>query len=113
VLSQSDSPVDQAISDFTEVGIEADYLVITETGLDRRLMNVHAPLRAFLKKYRIHDYEQQGSRRRDQGREAPLKTVTADGILDRRISFHRPKPKPQSGVAHGDPRAWMLVTRCR
>ena len=79
---------------------DVTYLVPTDTGLRKSIMDATASIRAYLKDVGFHDYEEQG-----QG--VAAKSVRQAVILDdhdatdTRVSLYRPETKS------GDPRIWI------
>jgi hypothetical protein len=101
MLTGADFPIEQAIKSFATFGVEAAYLVPTETGLEKSIMDAHVGLRAFLWDRRLHDYVTQS-----QGQESkvilPITVVLPDRTEIRKLSLYRPTTK------NGDPRVWLL-----
>ncbi|UWX03664.1 hypothetical protein H1235_12650 [Pseudoxanthomonas sp. NC8] len=58
MLSAADVDIPEVIRYFTRRGIEATFLVPTETGL-KSIMDATAPVRVFLKQAGIHDFDEQ------------------------------------------------------
>ncbi len=91
----------------TTKGIEVALLEPTETGLSKSIIDATQSLRYLLKRWKIHDYDQQ-----KQGPEN--KNVISANLLDifnlfpSKVSLYRPQTK------NGDPRIWFsgLVSYC-
>ncbi len=79
-------------------GIDYGLLAITETGLNKSIMDAVAPLREYFILNHYHDYMQQ-----EQGviEKKPAKLIVDGLILDTQVSLYRPKTKK------GDPRIWI------
>jgi hypothetical protein len=82
-----------------ESGLDSALLFLTETGLHKSILDATGPVRDFLRKAGIHDYESQ--------KQGEQHKVRPDGIIYQRgqpnkikISLYRPKTKK------GDPRIW-------
>jgi len=100
MLSQSDTPIDQAIRFFSGYGRSASYFVPTETGLGKAIVDATDSLRNFFQAELIHDYAKQSQG--NEGKELhPINIITPQGPLETQISFYRPKTKK------GDPRFWI------
>lgn len=80
--------------------IEFAFLLPTETGLGKSIMDAISPLRSYLLRKEIHDYAEQ-----DQGQQYKVKiaaTIAAkSGIKSSTASLYRPNTK------NGDPRIWF------
>jgi len=88
------------MSELSKFGVEAAYIVPTETGLSKNILDAHEGFRNFLKRNQIHDYEMQSK--------GPDSKVTLEGyFLDTqnyvktKITLYRPETKS------GDPRIWF------
>ena len=100
MLSLSDVNIEHYFRVFANVGVPVAFLVPTQTGYQKSIMDATAPVRELLKNSNIHNYEQQG-----QGPEekALIKSyfVFADKLQETVASLYRPKTKK------GDPRIWF------
>lgn len=100
MLSNADVDLAEKISDLADFGVEAGYLVPTETGLIKSIMDAHESLRAYLASEGIHNFESQG-----QGPEykviLPCKVLGERGWIPSKVSLYRPNTKS------GDPRIWI------
>lgn len=80
--------------------IEFSIIQVTETGLRKSILDATTPLRVYLKRFNIHDYEYQG-----QGQECKkgVKTtiITVEKPIETVTSLYRPQTKK------GDPRFWV------
>jgi hypothetical protein len=101
MLSSSDFDVTEAIRFFNEYLVEVSFLVPTQTGLKKNILDATSPLRNYLKQKGIHEYEDQL-----QGKEGKkIKKsffVTESSYIPTDVSFYRPKAKGKDG----DPRIW-------
>ncbi len=99
MLELSDRNIAHVIEALASFGLEAGYLVPTETGLAKSILDAHAGLRSYLKSNNFHDYQAQ-----DQGsigkRIVDGFYVTPDGLKSSQVSLYRPETKT------GDPRIW-------
>ena len=84
----------------TKYQVSLSLIEPTETGLKKSIMDATSPVRLFLKKEGIHDYEiqKQGS---DNKVIYPVKIYYHSKILKSKASFYRPLTKK------GDPRIWF------
>lgn len=100
MLGSSDFPIETALEFFTTRGIEAGFLVPTETGLQKSIMDAHGALRSFLFDVGVHDYAAQVK--------GPDNKVIVDAVVlgafeakRTQVSLYRPQTKD------GDPRIWI------
>jgi hypothetical protein len=100
VLARSDRPIDEVIRVLAGIGVEAGYLVPTETGLDNSILDAHSQLKDYFRREGLHDYEAQG---RGVGGKVVLQGwfVGAGDLVGTQVSLYRPDSKK------GDPRIWM------
>lgn len=103
MLSESDFSIDEAIKVFASFGIEAAYVVPTQTGFEKSILDAHKSVRALFKFHGVHDFEAQGLGADEFGRNIPISYLTEDGVLERQLSLYRPKTKS------GDPRMWTNI----
>jgi hypothetical protein len=100
MLSLANRPIEDAIRFFAKFGVEGGYVVPTQTGLAKAIMDAHATLREYLLGIGYHDFSTQA-----QGPVAkvrrPVKVLTLGGWEDQFVSLYRPKTKS------GDPRIWI------
>ena len=100
MLSKSDIPLSDLIKLLTSFNTEAGYLVPTETGMAKSILDAHGTLRSYLAQNKIHDFEAQG-----KGIEAKvteeINVITPNEIVTTKLSLYRPETK------HGDPRLWI------
>jgi len=83
-----------------KLDIEFAFLLPTETGLSKSIMDAISPLRSYLLRKRVHDYSEQG-----QGQQYKVEiaaTIASNsGIKSSTASLYRPNTKK------GDPRIWF------
>lgn len=98
MLSISDTDISDVSLKILEQGYEVGFLVPTQTGLDKSILDAHQALRAFLARVGIHDYQQQ-----EQGVKKRIVAhfVTKDNKYEKTVSLYRPETKT------GDPRIWI------
>lgn len=100
MLERADRPIEEVIRALADKGVEAGFLVPTETGLSKSIMDAHGQLRDYLRREGLHDYEDQA-----KGPDAKVVIrawhVTPEGIVAARASLYRPETKG------GDPRIWI------
>ena len=100
MLSAADVPIQGVLRYFTQRGIEVAFLVPTETGMAKSIMDATTAVRAFLKNAGIHDFDTQ-----PQGQEnkklVPTQIITCQGLHRTETSLYRPSTKK------GDPRIWV------
>jgi hypothetical protein len=100
MLQNSDVDLTDKISDLASEGIEAGYLVPTDTGLNKSIMDAHESLRAYLRATNFHDFDLQ-----EQGPESKVvkscQILSERGWVPSKVSLYRPNTKS------GDPRIWI------
>jgi hypothetical protein len=100
MLGTSDRNVSEVEHFFESRHIAAGYLVPTETGLAKSIMDAHQQLRSFFRHVGLHDYELQ-----EKGQEAKIKIKTflvhCNEMTETYTSLYRPLTKL------GDPRLWI------
>ena len=100
MLTSANIDVAETLQQFKERGIAVGFIVPTETGLTKSIMDAHDSLRRFLMKHGVHDYENQR-----QGTENkklfPTLLFSNNEILETSTSLYRPETKS------GDPRIWI------
>ena len=102
MLAKSDFELNKAIRFFNSYAINASFIVPTEVGLGKSIMDATSQLRIFLKENNIHDYEGQA-----QGSEGKVIKdsyfVEELQLTTSKTSFYRPVTKGRGG----DPRIWF------
>lgn len=100
MLERSDTSISDALKAFNACDMEVGFIVPTETGLKKSILDATASVRQYLHDFRYHDYGQQRS-----GPDAKIvKTaylVYPDRIEEASVSMYRPETK------NGDPRIWF------
>ena len=100
MLSASNLDVTEVLHTFSGVGIDCTFLVPTETGLEKAIMDATGSLRRYLQDEGIHDFGSQG-----QGPEHKKlvdAVIFSKGIhVETTASLYRPNTK------NGDPRIWF------
>ena len=100
MLTSANIDVAETLQQFKDRGIPVGFIVPTETGLTRSIMDAHDSLRRFLIKNGIHNYndQKQGT---DNKKVIPTVLFSANVVLETRTSLYRPETKS------GDPRIWI------
>ena len=100
MLNRSDTDIKTVVSYLAKYSIEGGYLVPTQTGLEKSILDAHESLRKFLKQGNYHDYSEQG-----QGGESKVIKkaffLNESGWNETSVSMYRPMTKT------GDPRIWI------
>ena len=89
------------LSLMNSAGLDSALLFVTETGLNKSILDATEPMRRFFCKHGVHDYYSQ-----DKGPEHKVIseiTIHSGGQRTAPISFYRPKTKD------GDPRFWVSM----
>jgi hypothetical protein len=100
MLIRSDTDIKAVVSYLAKYSIEGGYLVPTQTGLDKSILDAHEGLRKFLKQSNFHDYATQGQ----GGENKVIKKgfiLGESGWNETSVSMYRPTTK------NGDPRIWI------
>jgi hypothetical protein len=100
MLSAADVSIPDVLRYFTQQGIEVAFLVPTETGMKKSIMDATAPVRDFLKRAGIHDFDTQ-PQGQDHKQLIRTTVVTCAGLHRTETSLYRPVTK------QGDPRIWV------
>lgn len=100
MLDKADRPIEEVIRVLAALGVEAGYLVPTQTGLEKCILDAHAQLRDYLRREGLHDY---GSQALGSGGKATIHAwhVGASDTVAAQASLYRPEAK------NGDPRIWV------
>ena len=100
MLNRSDTDIKAIVSYLAKFSVEGGYLVPTQTGLEKSILDAHEALRKFLKQNHYHDYAVQG-----QGSENKIIKkaffLNETGWVETSVSMYRPTTKT------GDPRIWI------
>jgi hypothetical protein len=97
MLSNSDIPIIDVIKKLASKGVEAGYLVPTETGMKKSILDAHLSLRNYFAQKKIHDFDSQ-SQGKDSKVVMDITLVKADSLIKTQMSLYRPETKT------GDPR---------
>jgi MvaI/BcnI restriction endonuclease family len=100
MLHSSNFPIEVALAECTKMGLSVGFLVPTETGLNKSIMDAHAELRAFLSTSGIHDFAEQG-KGTDSKKTIPANFILGPQTIKTKVSLYRPETK------NGDPRIWI------
>jgi hypothetical protein len=97
MLSKADIPIIDVIKKLASKGIEAGYLVPTETGMKKSILDAHLSLKNYFSQKGIHDFDNQ--RQGKNSKEVvDIFLVGADSLTKTKMSLYRPESKS------GDPR---------
>jgi hypothetical protein len=100
MLSQANLSVPDTLGQFKDRGISVGFLVPTETGLSKSIMDAHEGLRTYLKAKGAHDFDTQ--LQGNENKKSIRTFLLADGkTLETKTSLYRPESKS------GDPRIWV------
>lgn len=100
MLKKSDTSTDRFLSLFADLGVPVAFLVPTETGYNKSIMDATATVRELLLNSNVHNYDAQL-----QGPDAKVKVrsffVCTNNLIETEASLYRPITKK------GDPRIWF------
>jgi hypothetical protein len=100
MLAKSDRDISEVVDTLAAFNLEAGYLVLTKTGLEKSICDAHESFRSFLKSKGIHDFSKQklgpGNKKI-----VPIYLILKDELVALNMSLYRPKTKK------GDPRVWV------
>ena len=100
MLNRSDTNIKEVVSYLAQFSIEAGYLVPTQNGLEKSILDAHESIRKFLAQNKFHDYSKQGQGSQNK----VIKTgylLMGTHWVETAISLYRPNTKS------GDPRIWI------
>lgn len=100
MLTKSDTPIDNVVAVLATYGVEAGFVVPTDTGLSKSILDAHDGLRRFLKAKSVHDFDTQ-KQGLDNKKEVSVRLVLPNQFDNRLLSLYRPQTKS------GDPRMWI------
>jgi hypothetical protein len=103
MLGKADIKISEALAAFAEFGVDPCFIVPTETGMTKSIMDAHQGLRRFLIDHGIHNFETQGLGAQENGVKYQVKLVKGSTVLAQELSLYRPKTK------QGDPRLWTNI----
>jgi len=98
MLSTSDINISYASSKILNSGYDVSFLVPTETGLNKSILDAHESLRSFFKRNGLHDYQ---SQKQGDKKYVEAEFITSQKTFSVKVSLYRPKTK------NGDPRIWI------
>jgi len=100
MLSSSDTDIQEVSSAILNQGYDVAFLVPTQTGLKKSILDAHKSVNSLFKRTGIHDYslQKQGS---DNKVQLESCFITKDDVLSKTVSLYRPNTKK------GDPRIWI------
>ncbi|KZN62890.1 hypothetical protein N473_18415 [Pseudoalteromonas luteoviolacea CPMOR-1] len=100
MLAKADVDINSIKSMFFNLGISPSWLVPTETGLKKSILDAHSGIVSYFFSTGLHDFSSQ-----KQGQAykklIPTKLVTKDKFIETTTSLYRPETKK------GDPRMWI------
>ncbi len=92
--------IEEILPIFSEIGLDVSFLIPTQTAFNKGIMDATIPVRDFLTRNKLHDYETQV-----QGKEGkifiPITYLFQNKVMESQASLYRPKTKK------GDPRIWF------
>lgn len=100
MLERADRPIEGVLRAFAAQGTEVGFLVPTETGLAKSIMDAHGELRDYLRRTGLHDFGRQ-AKGPDAKVVMPAMHVGAEAMEGATVSLYRPEAKD------GDPRIWI------
>lgn len=100
MLSKSDISIDFIQSDLISHGINPAFLVPTELGLKKSILDAHLELKKFLSDNNLHDFEAQAKGSANK-KVLPVNLIEKDSVKKSSISLYRPDSKG------GSPRLWI------
>jgi len=100
MLSKSDSSIIEAEKLISELGFDHAFLVTTENGLNKSILDAHESLRLFFEKSGLHFYDKQ-KKGPDNKIVLDCYFVNQNNFQKTSISLYRPETKL------GDPRLWV------
>ena len=98
MLKGSDTNIEKVSTAILNAGYDVAFLVPTDTAMTKSIMDAHGSVRAFLRRNKLHDYDEQA--------QGPKHYITAQYVTskftyERKVSLYRPETKK------GDPRIWI------
>jgi len=98
MLANSDTNIEDVASLILGQNYDVAFLVPTETGLKKSILDAHHSIRALFEREQFHDYENQ---KQGDIRKITANFITASEIYEKTVSLYRPNTK------QGDPRIWV------
>ena len=100
MLSIANIDVLNTLSVFKKYGVRVSFIVPTNTGLKKSIMDATEDIRLFLKDAGIHNYINQSKGKENKIiKECTL--ITGNDSIETKVSLYRPETKD------GDPRIWI------
>ena len=100
MLKAFDFDLEPFIPIFSKLELDVAFLTPTETAYNKAIIDAIIPVRDFLKRNNLHDYEKQGQGPENK-KKLPAFFVTDEELIETKASLYRPKTKK------GDPRIWF------
>ena len=100
MLNRADTEIKQIVSYLARYSLEGGYIVPTETGLEKSILDAHESLRKFLQQQKFHDYATQGQGPEDKVVKKGF-ILNGSNWVETSISMYRPTTKS------GDHRIWI------
>jgi len=100
MLANSNIDITETLSVFRNKGLQVSFIVPTETGLKKSIMDATQPFRDFLSNTGIHNFDKQ---KQGTANKKIIETIliSKDNFLQTKTSLYRPETKS------GDPRIWI------
>ena len=100
MLSKSDTNVADVISVFQNLNIDCCFIVPTDTGIKKSILDATFQVKNFLKEQNYHDFENQ-SQGTNSKKIKECFFLDNPGLIKSKVSLYRPSTK------NGDPRIWF------
>ena len=100
MLSKSDTNVADVISVFQNLNIDCCFIVPTDTGIKKSILDAAFQVKNFLKEQNYHDFENQ-SQGTNSKKIKECFFLDNSGLIKSKVSLYRPSTK------NGDPRIWF------
>ena len=98
MLANSDTNIEDVASLILGKNYDVAFLVPTETGLKKSILDAHHSIRALFERQQFHDYENQ---KQGDIRKTTAHFITISETYEKTVSLYRPNTKK------GDPRIWI------
>jgi len=98
MLSSSDISIPDISSTILKAGYDVSFIVPTQNGLNKSILDAHEALRSFFKRLGLHDYSQQKQGVKEY---VNAEFITSNETFQIKVSLYRPVTKK------GDPRIWI------
>ena len=100
MLSKSDTNIADVISIFQDLNIDCCFIVPTENGMQKSILDATFQVRDFFKDKSYHNYDRQ-LQGKDNKKIKECSFLTHSGTIKSKVSLYRPNTK------NGDPRIWF------